>query len=167
MRASLLRGLPFASASFFLFFLASAALAQQPSSPAAPAVAGFRSFGAEQQVESRFLAVPDAKLAEEHLRILTAEPHIAGSPEDKKTADYVAQKFREAGFDVEVAEYKIWMNLPAEVSVSITNPPMPDYHAPRPEHVNGDAFQDDPRITPGFNEISPSGDVEAEVVYAN
>ncbi len=167
MRASLLRGLPFASASFFLLFLASAALAQQPSSPAAPAVAGFHNFGVEQQVENRFLAVPDAKLAEEHLRILTAEPHIAGSPEDKKTADYVAQKFREAGFDVEVAEYKIWMNLPAEVSVSITNPPMPEYHAPRPEHVNGDPFQDDPRITPGFNEFSPSGDVEAEVVYAN
>src|SRR5260370_17759536 len=103
MRASLLRGLPFASASFFLLFLASAALAQQPSSPAAPAVAGFHNFGVEQQVENRFLAVPDAKLAEEHLRILTAEPHIAGSPEEQKTADYVAQKFRHAGFDLEVA----------------------------------------------------------------
>ena len=39
----------------------------------------------------RFLAVPDPKLAEEHLRILTQAPHIAGSPEDKATADYVAQ----------------------------------------------------------------------------
>ena len=58
MRASLLRGLSFTSASFFLLFLASAVLAQQPSSPAAPAVAGFRSFGVEQQIESRFLTVP-------------------------------------------------------------------------------------------------------------
>jgi predicted transcriptional regulator len=28
---------------------------------------------------------------------LTAAPHIAGSPEDKKTGAFVAQKFREAG----------------------------------------------------------------------
>ena len=40
-------------------------------------------------------------------------------------------------------------------------------HGPRPEHVDGDPFQDDPRVTPGFNGMSASGDVEAEVVYAN
>ena len=39
------------------------------------------------------MAVPDPKLAEEHLRILTQAPHIAGSPEDKATADYVAKSF--------------------------------------------------------------------------
>ena len=149
--------------SFLLILLGSVMLAQ--STPSAPA--GFRSFSAEQQLETRFLAVPDPKLAEEHLRILTAEPHIAGSPEDKKTADYVLQKFREAGLDAQITEYKVWINMPAEVSVSITNPPMPNYHAPTPEHVNGDPYQDDPRITPAFNGSSPSGDVEAEVVYAN
>jgi N-acetylated-alpha-linked acidic dipeptidase len=163
MTSSLLGRSLFAFVCVLLLFT-SAARTQQPSSPAP---FGFRNFTAEQQLESHFLAVPDPKLAEEHLRILTAEPHIAGSPEDKKTADYVAQRFREDGFDVEVTEYKVWMNLPEEISVSITNPPMPDYHAPRREHVSIDPFQDDARITPGFNEYSPSGDVEAEVVYAN
>src|SRR6266568_3354634 len=62
-------------------------------------LAGFIHPREERAVEARFLAVPDPKLAEEHLRILTAAPHIAGSPEDKATADYVAQKFREAGLD--------------------------------------------------------------------
>ena len=42
---------------------------------------------------------------------------------------------------------------------------------PSPEHVGpefgGDPFQDDPRVTPAFNGASPSGDVTAEVVYAN
>src|SRR5437762_12153276 len=41
MRASLWRGLSLTSASFFLLFLASAVLAQHPSSPTAPSVAGF------------------------------------------------------------------------------------------------------------------------------
>ena len=67
---------------------------------------GFRDAGAENSVESRFLAVPDPKLAQEHLRILTQAPHMAGTPEDKATADYVAQKFREAGLDAEMVEYR-------------------------------------------------------------
>ena len=57
--------------------------------------------------------MPDPKLAEEHLRILTKDPHMAGTVEDKATADYVAQKFREAGLDTEIVEYKVWINYPA------------------------------------------------------
>ena len=70
-------------------------------------ISGFRDVTAEQEVEKRFLAVPDPKLAEEHLRILTQAPHIAGSPEDKATAEYVAKKFREAGLDTQIVEYKV------------------------------------------------------------
>ena len=66
---------------------------------------GFRDSAAEAAIEARFLAVPDPKLAEEHLRILTQAPHMAGTPEDKATADYVAQKFRDAGLETEVVEY--------------------------------------------------------------
>ena len=62
----------------------------------APSIFGFRDAAAEQATESRFLAVPDSKLAQEHLRILTRAPHMAGTIEDKATADYVAQKFRDA-----------------------------------------------------------------------
>jgi N-acetylated-alpha-linked acidic dipeptidase len=50
--------------------------------------------------------VPDCKLAEEHLRILTQAPHMAGTVEDKATANYVAEKFREAGLETEIVEYK-------------------------------------------------------------
>ena len=72
--------------------------------------------------EIRFMVVPDPKLAEEHLRILTQAPHMAGTPEDKATADYVAQKFREAGLETEIVEYRVWMNYPAEISVDVTAP---------------------------------------------
>ena len=40
-------------------------------------------------------------------------------------------------------------------------------HGPRPEHVDSDPFQDDPRVVNTYNGMSPSGDVEADVVYAN
>ena len=86
------------------------------------AISGFRDAAGEQEVEKKFMAVPDPKLAEEHLRILTQAPHIAGSPEDKATAEYVAKKFREAGLDTEIVEYKVWLNYPAEIRVDMTAP---------------------------------------------
>ncbi|HSS96088.1 MAG TPA: M28 family metallopeptidase [Terriglobales bacterium] len=128
---------------------------------------GFRDSAAETATESRFLNVPDPKLAEEHLRTLTQAPHMAGTPEDKATADYVAKKFREAGLDTEIVEYKVWLNYPLEISVDVTAPVGVTMHGPSREHVDGDPYQDDPRVVMPFNGQSPSGDVEAEVVYAN
>ncbi len=133
----------------------------------AVAIFGFRNGAAEQATESRFLAVPDAKLAEEHLRILTKVPHMAGTIEDKATADYVARKFRDAGLETEIVEYKVWMNYPAEIKVDMTAPAGVEMHGPTRERVDGDPYQDDPRVVVPFNGMSPSGDAEADVVYAN
>ncbi len=119
------------------------------------------------------MAVPDAKLAGEHLRILTAEPHWASSPEDKKTADYVAAKFKAAGLDTRIDEFRVWLNKPVKIEITATDASGKQLMAgPTPEHVDpkaygGDPFQDDPRILPAFNGSSPSGDVTADVVYAN
>jgi N-acetylated-alpha-linked acidic dipeptidase len=128
---------------------------------------GFRDASAERGLEARFLAVPDPKRAEQELRDLTKAPHIAGSPEDKETADYVAQKFREAGLETEIVEYKVWFNYPREISVDVTAPAGVSMHGPTREKVDGDPFQDDPRVITAYNGMSPSGDVEADVVYAN
>src|SRR5271169_2430728 len=138
----------------------------EPSATTQP-ILGFRDATAEKATEARFLAVPDPKLAEEHLRTLTQAPHIAGSPEDKATADYVAKKFRDAGLDTEIVEYKVWLNYPAEIRVDLTAPEGVEMHGPHREHVEGDPFQDDPRVVNAYNGMSPSGDAEADVVYAN
>ncbi len=135
--------------------------------PGAQSIFGFRDATAENAAEARFLAVPDSKLAEQHLRTLTQVPHMAGTPEDKATADYVAQKFRDAGLDTEIVEYKVWMNYPSEVSVDVTAPPGVTMHGPTREHVDGDPYDNDSRVVMPFSGMSPSGDAEAEVVYAN
>ena len=128
---------------------------------------GFRASESQAKLETRFLAVPDPKLAEEHLRSLTRAPHIAGSPEDKATAEYVAGKFRDAGLETEIVEYRVWMNTPDEVSVDVTAPAGVTMHGPTPEKVSDDPYQNDPRIVTAYNGMSPSADVEADVVYAN
>src|ERR1700749_300602 len=90
----------------------------QNAAPAKPTqVFGYKDFSKEASIEDKFLAVPNAKLAGEHLKTLTAEPHIASSPEDRKTAEYVAEKFRAAGLDTEIVPYRVLMNQPKEVKV--------------------------------------------------
>ena len=155
----------------FLFILVTVSFefgAAKSSKPASPsAMFGFQDASAEVDLENRFLAVPDPKLAEQHLRTLTQAPHMAGTPEDKATADYVAQKFREAGLETEIVEYRVWINYPSEISVDVTAPAGVQMHGPTRERVDGDPLPDDPRVVMPFNGMSPSGDVEADVVYAN
>lgn len=156
----------FGSVLIFIFLLAQAALAQQQLL-SAPQLPGFRNATEELLLEQRFLKVPQPYLAEQHLKFLTSLPHMPGTPEDRKTADYVAQKFREAGLDTRIDEYKVWMNYPVEVRVTMTAPPGVHLRAPSREHVAKDPYQDDPRIVMPFSGSSPSGDVDREVVYAN
>src|SRR5579862_1482399 len=158
---------PFIFLSFFLFSNVGGTSAFSTKDAAATPLFGFASSADEIAVENRFLAVPDPKLAEEHLRILTQAPHMAGTVEDKATADYVAQKFRAAGLETDIVEYRVWMNYPAEISVDMTAPAGVSMHGPTRERVNGDPYQDDARVVTPFNSMSPSGDVEADVVYAN
>jgi N-acetylated-alpha-linked acidic dipeptidase len=154
-------------APVFGLFLTLLAQQTSESSGQSSQVFGFRDFTQQRKWDQEFIKVPEPGRAEEDLKVLTAAPHVAGSPEDHKTAQFVAQKFKEAGLQTEIVEYKVWMNRPAEISVSVTAPPNVKMNGPSREHVSSDPFQDDPRILPAFNGSSPSGDAEAEVVYAN
>jgi N-acetylated-alpha-linked acidic dipeptidase len=151
----------------FSLALAALAPAQLPQPPQS-ATFGFRDFTAQATLDRDFLAVPDAKLAGEELKTLTAAPHIAGSKEDYATAVYVADKFKAAGLETKITPYKVWLNLPKEIHLEARNASGKILMTgPSPEHVDGDTFEDDPRVTPGFNGSSASGEVTAPVVYAN
>jgi len=139
---------------------------------AAPAlkdpVFGYRDFSREASIEQKFLAVPSAKLAGEELKTLTAEPHMAATPEDKKTADYVAQKFRAAGLETEIVPYRVLMNQPKVVKVEAFDAAGKQLmNGPTREQVPGDPYDNNPNVVMPFNGSSGSGDVTGEVVYAN
>ena len=57
-------------------------LAQDSAQKPAPTrgIAGFHDPAAQRALDDKFIAVPEPKLAEEHLRTLTAKPHLAGTP---------------------------------------------------------------------------------------
>jgi N-acetylated-alpha-linked acidic dipeptidase len=142
--------------------------AQSAAKPATPVVFGYADFTAQAKIEEKFLAVPDAKLAGKHLKILTSEPHLASTPEDRKTAEYVARKFRAAGLKTEIVPYRVLLNQPKVVRVEAWDQSGKLLMSgPTQEHVEGDPYQDDARVVMPFNGSSGSGDVTAEVVYAN
>ena len=161
-----------------LSLLSQAPVASTPTLPApagatALPIFGFRDSAAQLRWDDIFLGVPDARLAGEHLKTLTAAPHWASSPEDYATAQYVEAKFKAAGLQTTITPYKVLLNKPVSIHIEAFDA---GHHqlmsGPTPEHVDpkaygGDPFQDDPRILPAFNGSSPSGDVTAPVVYAN
>ncbi len=158
---------------FPLYFLL-LVLSHAPQSPstaaqaAAPSAFGYADFAKEASIEAKFIDVPSAKLAGEELKTLTAEPHMAATPEDHKTAEYVAEKFRAAGLETEIVPYSVLLNQPKVVRVEAFDAAgKPLMTGPTREQVQGDPYQNNPRIVMPFNGSSGSGDVTGDVVYAN
>ena len=141
---------------------------QEGAAPAPQASFGYKDFSKEASIEAKFLAVPSAQQAGAELKTLTAEPHMAGTPEDRATAEYVAQRFRAAVLATEIVPYRVLLNWPKVVRVeahdAAGNVLM---SGPAREHVKGDPDEDNPRVVMPFNGSSGSGDVTGEVVYAN
>jgi N-acetylated-alpha-linked acidic dipeptidase len=121
----------------------------------------------QRRIEEQFRAVPSAANARDELRRLTAEAHIAGSPEDYATAIYVRDQMRSFGLDSELREYQVLLPFPRTPSVV-------ELIAPRRERlqVREDVVPEDPssfskKIVPLFNGYGASGDLTAPLVYVN
>ena len=146
------------------------AAAQLPSAPSFTPnlLRGFtpQSSTVEAAWEERFLALPQPASLRQSLRVLTAQPHMAGTPADRANAEYVAGVFRASGWSTRIVRYLAWLPYPRLVRVTaITNHRqlLPNYEAP----IAGDRFSAMNSAVIGFNAYSPSGDVTAPVVYVN
>lgn len=130
---------------------------------------GFTAPGAatERRWEEQFRAVPAPESAREHLRKLTAEPHIAGTKQDYATAVYVRDQMRSHGLQAELKEYQVLLPYPKQASVVELVAPRRVRLATTEAIVSEDPTSSDARITPLFNGYSATGDVTAPLVYAN
>ena len=135
----------------------------------AQTLTGFSSTSNQQELklEELFLKLPKSEGFKNHLRELTKEPHLAGSPENKRVADYITQAMQKAGLKVERPPYDIYMPTSAgEVSLEIVTPHRMPLNT-QEDILESDPFSKMPRIQPGWNSYSGNGDVTAEVVYVN
>jgi N-acetylated-alpha-linked acidic dipeptidase len=99
-------------------------------------------------------------------RVLTAEPHQAGTARNKYLADWIAAQWRADGLDdVKLHRYDVYLPWPKLVSVTMIAPAR--YEATLKE----DAVAADPdtKLDPGptYLGMSASGDVTGELVYAS
>lgn len=136
--------------------------------PLSAQLSGFFPDGRDEQqtIEQLFLEIPKSERFKEHLRELTKVPHRAGTPENKAVADYMQKIMADAGLLSEQFPYDIYLPTgPGEIRIELVTPiRMPLNN--QEYIVEEDAFsrQD---VGPGWNSYSGSGDVTAEVVYAN
>ena len=102
----------------------------------------------------------------EHLYQLTKHPHIAGTEESRMVIEYMSEVMRGAGLEVRHYDYDAWMPEPGEVNISLIRPiRMPLNNQ---EYIyDEDPYSSHPGLVHGWNAYSGSGEVTAEVVYAN
>ncbi|HMZ78089.1 MAG TPA: M28 family metallopeptidase [Acidobacteriota bacterium] len=118
------------------------------------------------ELEKKLLTVPSPERARTTLRAYTAKPHLAGTPEDYETARFTQEEFRKAGLQAELVEYEAWMPYPKSRLVEIVAPVK--FTASLTEPVQPEDFDSKTlRSVPTYSAYSPSGDVTADVVYAN
>jgi len=130
---------------------------------------GFTAATAETEArcEALFLDLPSGDDFREHLRIITANPHPAGSAQQMEVADYLTRAMRSAGMEVRQHPYDVYLpQLTDDVETHIVTPVAMRLSNREPE-LPEDRFSGHPDLLNGWNAFSGSGDATGEVVYAN
>lgn len=130
---------------------------------------GFAPKAAEIQkkTEVQFLETIDEASFKSHLETLTLKPHVAGSKANEDVRDYMQKVMSDAGWDVTLYPYDIYMSKePGNSLIEIVTPIRQPLN--QQEYIiDEDEFSSDPSLWKGWNAYSGSGDITAEVVYAN
>ncbi|HSG01123.1 MAG TPA: M28 family peptidase, partial [Vicinamibacterales bacterium] len=121
----------------------------------------------ERDIESRFVAIPSAEEARKHHRLMTAEPHPAGSDRNNELAEYLADMWRAQGWeDVTIRRYDVLQSAPRRVALEMVAPVA--YTASlREDAYPVDPDTANPEVAGGWLAFSASGEVTAPLVYAN
>ncbi|HXO84468.1 MAG TPA: M20/M25/M40 family metallo-hydrolase [Gemmatimonadales bacterium] len=112
-----------------------------------------------QTFEQRLIAVPDTASVRQMSKDLSAVPHMAGTPAQATTRDYVLDKMKSWGIDAWSKEYTIYLPQPDTVAAWIIN-------GRRTERLSLTEPGNGPQVPP-FNGYSGDGNVTADVVYVN
>ena len=120
----------------------------------------------QQRYEADFKALVSAERCKHRLRHLSEEPHLAGTENSRKVAEYLRTEFESYGLRVQVYEYHVYLPHPLEVHVELVSP---GEHLAVGKEASWEWDKDsyETEIVPGYNAYSPDGDVTAELIYVN
>ncbi len=147
-----------------IVFLPAAPAAQEQAAPT-----GFRPDRVAGQLscEAQLMELPRPEQFREHLRIITQDPHPAGSEAQKRVGQYLIDVMTAAGLEVESYPYDLYLpQLTDDVTAEIITPEHIALSTQEGELAE-DRFSGHPELLNGWNAFSGSGDVTGQVVYAN
>lgn len=132
------------------------------------ALPGYSRAASEQQrsLEKRVISRPNADSARAWSRFLSREVHVAGTPAQARTRDFVIDAMKRWGLETEVRTYDVWMPHTTNMQVWRVAPDTLMLHlaeGPIPE----DSTSWTAREAVIANGYSGTGSVTAPVVYVN
>ena len=120
----------------------------------------------QKKYEEAFKRLTSPEACRRELRYLTEEPHMAGTENSYKIAQYLHKKYQEYGLDAQMYEYEVYLPYPIEVRVEMIAPTH-YLAAGKEESWEWDKDSYETNIVAGYNAYSPDGDVTAELIYVN
>jgi N-acetylated-alpha-linked acidic dipeptidase len=132
-------------------------------------IMGFTDADAAKQAdwEKQFDAQLNGKDQDAWMKFLTSNPHHVGSAKDKANAEYMANLFKQWGYQTEIATYYVLFPTPKTRSLELLGskpykakleePTLPE------DHTSGQKAEQ----LPTYNAYSADGDVTAELVFVN
>ena len=119
----------------------------------------------QRSLEADAITRPSPDSAAAFSKALSREAHVAGTPAQAKTRDYVIAHMKSWGLETEFREYSVWLPHPTLVQVSRVSPSPITLDLAEPR-VSVDPSTFIPQY-PTVNGYSGQGDVTGEIVYVN
>ena len=125
------------------------------------------SWNDQLKIEESFFKNIDKASFKEHLKKLTERPHVVGSEGNQEVIRYIGEVMKLAGMKVTNYSYDVYLPKNPGTSLIEIVTPYRDVLNQKEDIIEDDPFTKDPELWKGWNAFSGSGDVTAEVVYAN
>jgi N-acetylated-alpha-linked acidic dipeptidase len=119
----------------------------------------------QRMLEAGVVRHPRADTARAHSRALSAETHVAGTPAQLRTRDYVLERMQAMGLQTEVRSYSVFMPHATSVRLWRIAPTEKELSLREPA-VEGDSTSRTWQY-PTVNGYSGAGEAEGEIVYVN
>jgi N-acetylated-alpha-linked acidic dipeptidase len=145
-----------------IFFLFAAATHAQK-------IMGFSDSGVAKQIdwEKQFDAQLKASNLDEWMKFLTSHPHHVGSPQDKINAEYIANLYKQWGYQTEIASYYVLFPTPKTRLLELTGKQPFKAKLEEPALAADKTSAQKAEQLPTYNAYSADGDVTAELVFVN
>ncbi|KAK9974900.1 hypothetical protein ABG768_022966 [Culter alburnus] len=127
----------------------------------------------DESIIEKFLAELDTSEIKENLRELTKVPHMATTPGDEATVDFMLKRWQDPKTGLDSAwreDYKVYLSFPNKTNpnkVSVVDPENRVLFTAREKEKAYKPEQEDPEVVQPYAAYSPAGNVKGKLVYAN